>query len=141
MTDNYNRMLSETQIEGLRRLKHIALDMDGTIYLGSRLFPFTLDFLDRIEALGIGCTPARFAAFATEFMLNYCERRKSMDEYKITFQLDDGFQQWTVKKASTPEEARKKAIHLISKVQSSSGHKVTEVNIKSLEGASHESTE
>ena len=29
----------------------------------------------RIEALGIGCTPARFAAFATEFMLNYCERR------------------------------------------------------------------
>ena len=54
MTDNYNRMLSETQIEGLRRLKHIALDMDGTIYLGSRLFPFTLDFLDRIEALGIG---------------------------------------------------------------------------------------
>lgn len=31
----------------------------------------------RIEALGIGCSPARFAAFATEFMLNYCERRKT----------------------------------------------------------------
>ena len=25
--------------EACRRIKHVALDMDGTIYLGSRLFP------------------------------------------------------------------------------------------------------
>lgn len=31
---------------------------------------------DRIQALGLDCTPAMFAKFATEFMLNYCERRK-----------------------------------------------------------------
>ena len=54
MADNYNRALSAPQVESLRRLKHIALDMDGTIYLGSNIFPFTLDFLGRLDALGIG---------------------------------------------------------------------------------------
>jgi NagD protein len=54
MTDNYNQTLSAAQVEGLRRLRHIALDMDGTIYLGSNIFPFTLDFLRRLDALGIG---------------------------------------------------------------------------------------
>jgi len=29
------------------------MDMDGTIYLGSRLFPFTLDFLRGLEEMGI----------------------------------------------------------------------------------------
>ena len=31
---------------------------------------------DRIQALGLNCSSPRFAAFATEFMLNYCERRR-----------------------------------------------------------------
>lgn len=31
---------------------------------------------ERIDALGLGCTPNRFVMFATEFMLNYCERKK-----------------------------------------------------------------
>ena len=31
---------------------------------------------DRIAALGLGSSAPRFAAFATEFMLNYCERRR-----------------------------------------------------------------
>ena len=52
--NNYNQTLSAPQTEGLRRLRHIALDMDGTIYLGSNIFPFTLDFLRRLDALGIG---------------------------------------------------------------------------------------
>lgn len=30
-----------------RKIKHVALDMDGTIYLGSKLFPFTLGFSER----------------------------------------------------------------------------------------------
>ena len=51
---NYNQTLNAAQTEGLRRLRHIALDMDGTIYLGSNIFPFTLDFLRRLDALGIG---------------------------------------------------------------------------------------
>lgn len=38
----------------LRRIRHIALDMDGTLYLGSRLFPFTKGFLATLRDLGIG---------------------------------------------------------------------------------------
>jgi NagD protein len=37
-----------------RRIKHVALDMDGTIYLGSKLFSFTKDFLRMLEENGIG---------------------------------------------------------------------------------------
>lgn len=36
------------------RIKHVALDMDGTIYMGSHLFPFTRDFLDMLRQNGIG---------------------------------------------------------------------------------------
>ena len=32
----------------------VIFDMDGTIYLGSTLFPFTLSFLDSMKAAGIG---------------------------------------------------------------------------------------
>ena len=54
MSENYNKVLKEEQEEGLKRLKHIALDMDGTIYLGSNIFPFTLRFLERLRVMGIG---------------------------------------------------------------------------------------
>jgi NagD protein len=40
----------------LASIKHLALDLDGTLYLGRRLFPFTLDFLQRLKELGIGRT-------------------------------------------------------------------------------------
>lgn len=40
--------------ERLSRIRHLALDMDGTIYLGGTLFPFTLDFLERMKKAGIG---------------------------------------------------------------------------------------
>lgn len=39
--------------ERLRRVRHVALDMDGTIYLGNTLFPFTLPFLETLKELGI----------------------------------------------------------------------------------------
>lgn len=42
--------------ERLSRIRHIVMDMDGTIYLGSRIFPFTLDFLDLLKRKGIGYT-------------------------------------------------------------------------------------
>lgn len=38
----------------LRNIRHLALDMDGTLYLGSRLFPWTLDFLAKMRQAGIG---------------------------------------------------------------------------------------
>jgi len=40
----------------LKEIRHVALDMDGTIYEGRTLFPFTNDFLARLTAAGIGYT-------------------------------------------------------------------------------------
>lgn len=40
MTD----MSHDELMEACRRIRHVALDMDGTIYLGSQLFPFTKPF-------------------------------------------------------------------------------------------------
>lgn len=36
-----------------RAIKHVALDMDGTIYLGANIFPWTLDFLNKLKENGI----------------------------------------------------------------------------------------
>lgn len=36
------------QLQRLRRITHFVLDMDGTIYLGNRLFPFTKAFLQTV---------------------------------------------------------------------------------------------
>lgn len=44
---------SQALLERLRDIKHIALDMDGTIYNGSTLFPFTNPFLNKLKKLGI----------------------------------------------------------------------------------------
>ena len=38
----------------LAAIRHVALDMDGTIYMGGTLFPYTIPFLERLERLGIG---------------------------------------------------------------------------------------
>lgn len=38
----------------LRKIRHLALDMDGTIYLGKNLFPFSIDFLRKMQEAGIG---------------------------------------------------------------------------------------
>ena len=40
----------------LKGVRHLALDLDGTLYLGGRLFPFTLPFLARLKELGLGRT-------------------------------------------------------------------------------------
>ncbi|MDR0352272.1 MAG: HAD-IIA family hydrolase [Opitutaceae bacterium] len=40
----------------LARVRHVVLDMDGTIYKGGTLFPWTKPFLARLAALGIGHT-------------------------------------------------------------------------------------
>ena len=37
----------------LLAIKHVALDMDGTIYLSNTIFPFTIDFLSKLDGMGI----------------------------------------------------------------------------------------
>lgn len=52
--DKYISPLTETGLrDACRRIRHVALDMDGTIYLGSTLFPFTKSFLAGLDELGI----------------------------------------------------------------------------------------
>ena len=41
-------------MERLRGIKHVALDMDGTIYMGMSLFPYTQAFLHGLKEQGIG---------------------------------------------------------------------------------------
>jgi HAD superfamily hydrolase (TIGR01450 family) len=48
----------------LKEIRHLALDMDGTIYRGKTLFDFTSGFLRRMERLAIGYT----------FLTNNCSR-------------------------------------------------------------------
>lgn len=43
----------EKVIEKLKHVRHVALDMDGTIYKGSTLFPFTISFLNNLKEMGI----------------------------------------------------------------------------------------
>lgn len=40
----------------LKRIRHVALDMDGTIYKGGTLFDVTVPFLALLEDLGVGYT-------------------------------------------------------------------------------------
>lgn len=52
--NKYHSPFSHDELmEKCRKIKHVALDMDGTIYLGAKLFPFTLDFLKDLEEMGI----------------------------------------------------------------------------------------
>ena len=54
MKANHNQTISPELKERLAGIRHLALDMDGTIYMGTTLFPFTIDFLSEMEANGIG---------------------------------------------------------------------------------------
>lgn len=53
--DKYCSPFSQQELlEKCRKIKHVALDMDGTIYMGSTLFPFTKRFLRTLSENGIG---------------------------------------------------------------------------------------
>jgi NagD protein len=54
MKENHNKNLTPELRERLSKIRHLALDMDGTIYLGSTLFPYTLKFLADMKEAGIG---------------------------------------------------------------------------------------
>jgi NagD protein len=51
---NHNKVISPELRTKLAKIRHLALDMDGTIYLGSTLFPFTKKFLSDMTDAGIG---------------------------------------------------------------------------------------
>jgi HAD superfamily hydrolase (TIGR01450 family) len=51
----------------LSKIRHIALDMDGTIYIGQRLYPQTLPFLAKLTQLGI----------THSFLTNNCSRSRA----------------------------------------------------------------
>lgn len=42
--------------ERLQQLRHLALDLDGTLYIGGTLFKFTPGFLQSLKQMGIGYT-------------------------------------------------------------------------------------
>jgi HAD superfamily hydrolase (TIGR01450 family) len=46
-------MPDDPLIQRLCKIRHVALDMDGTIYTGKKLFPTTLPFLNLLKELGI----------------------------------------------------------------------------------------
>jgi HAD superfamily hydrolase (TIGR01450 family) len=52
--DGIKSSVSPELLERLKNIKHVALDMDGTIYNGSTLFPYTPGFLASLKAAGIG---------------------------------------------------------------------------------------
>ena len=52
--NKYRSIYSHDELmERLRKLKHFALDMDGTIYLGATLFPYTKAFLGGVKEMGL----------------------------------------------------------------------------------------
>ena len=55
----------------LAKIKHVALDMDGTIYMGNSLFPFTIPFLEKLKRMGISYS----------FLTN--NPSKSIDDYLL----------------------------------------------------------
>ena len=58
---------NSTILARLSQIRHVALDMDGTVYLNNTVFPTTVPFLALLDRLGIGHTfltnnPSRSAA-------------------------------------------------------------------------------
>lgn len=49
----FSDLNEEKLLDACSRIKHVALDMDGTIYLGSRLFEWTKPFLQGLRDNGI----------------------------------------------------------------------------------------
>lgn len=48
-----NSQISPELLNKIKKIKHVALDMDGTIYNGTTLFSFTISFLNKLKELGI----------------------------------------------------------------------------------------
>ena len=52
--DKYSSVYSDEELFArLKSIRHVALDMDGTIYMGMSLFDYTKPFLSRLKQMGI----------------------------------------------------------------------------------------
>lgn len=68
----YRSVYSEEELMArLKKLRHVALDMDGTIYMGMSLFPYTKPFLAGLKDLGVNYS----------FLTN--NPSKSLDDYLV----------------------------------------------------------
>lgn len=77
MDNKYNTSLeSEKLIEWARGIKHVVIDMDGTIYMGDRLFPFTKPFLDKLHELGLSYS--FLTNNSTKLVCDYIEKLSNM---------------------------------------------------------------
>jgi HAD superfamily hydrolase (TIGR01450 family) len=68
--------MTDPMLDRLARLRHLALDLDGTIYLGGRVFEFTKPFLATLERLGIGRT--FFTNISSKSTKEYVEHLRKM---------------------------------------------------------------
>lgn len=48
--------MTDTGAKDLQAIRHVVLDLDGTLYRGDRLFDVSIPFLERLRVLGIGYT-------------------------------------------------------------------------------------
>jgi NagD protein len=48
--------MTDADLNRLAKLRHLALDLDGTLYLGGRVFEFTGAFLAKLQKFGVGRT-------------------------------------------------------------------------------------
>ena len=83
MIENYIKALTAEQKAKLRKIRHLALDMDGTIYMENNIFPFTIGVLDSMKSHGVGYS----------FLTN--NPTKSVDDYlaklhKMGIKADEG---------------------------------------------------
>jgi HAD superfamily hydrolase (TIGR01450 family) len=58
--------LSSLSITELAKIRHVVLDMDGTLYLGRTLFTHSLPLLSKLDSLGIG----------SSYVTNNCSRSR-----------------------------------------------------------------
>ncbi len=66
----------KTLNEKLQSLRHVLLDMDGTIYCGDRLFPTTLPFFEILKEQGI--TYSFLTNNSSKSVQDYCDKLEGM---------------------------------------------------------------
>ena len=70
-----NTALSPAVRDRLQQVRHLFLDMDGTLYRGQQLLPNTRSFLDQLHSLKIGRT----------FLTNNCSLATSSSSFPGAF--------------------------------------------------------
>jgi len=79
-------MDSETIDARLADIRHLALDMDGTIYKGGTLFDGTLPFLAKLKDLGIG-----FTFLTNNSSRSACDYLTHLEKMNLPVQADQIF--------------------------------------------------